>query len=239
MCGWVSFPFSKQLCFFLTATLFPYKTELIFWGLSWLSLRATVGSIATRKPVIFNFCLQSPDLNGAIGTRAFLAEPLLCRFCLLVLCGEARRASPVLAAPYTWFLLFVSCWQLRLSRLFPFLPFYGPVNPFCYTGNVQSFIFILMNCCWESPSLFEPNHFVSLISQIAGESITLLHNNDCSCIIKHLSVLHTTRVQRAEGEHHPTIISTVVQKAPLRRRRLLNWSFVSFKNNCISVFALL
>lgn len=63
-----------------------------------------------------------------------------------------------------------------------------------------------MNCCWESPSLFEPNHFVSLISQIAGESISLLHNHECSCIIKHLSVLHTSQVRKTEGEYHPAMV---------------------------------
>lgn len=171
-------PFSCKHAFLIK------KLWLTFWGLSWSSLRATVVSIAVGILVTFNHCLQSPDLTGS-RYKGFPCRASSMQI-LFADCNEVKRANPVLVAPYTWFFSLI-------VEIIQVIPFYSLLrtSKFCYTGNVQNFIFILMNCCWESPSLFEPNHFVSLISQIAAESITLLHNHECGCIIKHLSLSYT------------------------------------------------
>lgn len=67
-----------------------------------------------------------------------------------------------------------------------------------------SFIFILMSYFWESSSPFEPNLFVSFISQIASGSTALLHNHECSCVIKHLILSYPKAEFEGLKEHHLT-----------------------------------
>lgn len=78
-----AFHFQSSFTFFLQTHISHKKLWLTFWGLSWSSLRATVVSTAVRIPVMFNHCLQSLNLM-VLGARAFLSEPPLCRFCLLI-----------------------------------------------------------------------------------------------------------------------------------------------------------
>lgn len=92
-----------------------------------------------------------------------------------------------------------------------------------------------MNCCWESPSLFEPNHFVSLISQIAGE---IFLSSIIMSVVELLNI--SLPYMQAEFESwrraSPTMISSiVVQRALFRWKRLLNWNSASFKNDYLSV----
>lgn len=78
-----------------------------------------VGSIAPRKPVIFNYCLQSPELDGSIGTRAFLAEPLPLLFLLADLL--ALLASPC-SLSCTLYLIFIFC-ILLIVEILQAIPF--------------------------------------------------------------------------------------------------------------------
>jgi len=81
-------------------------------------------SIGTRKPVIFSYHLQSPDLNGSIRTRAFLAEPVVCRFCLLILCSELEEPvqSWLHPIPDFYYLYLADNWDCpSYSFSFPFM----------------------------------------------------------------------------------------------------------------------
>lgn len=92
--------------------------------------------------------------------------------------------------------------ELFQAVLFTFMDYYIIFD----TLEKCSFIFILMSCFWESPSPFEPNHFVSFISQIVSGSTALLHNHECSCIIKHLILSYPEAEFEGLKEHHPTTV---------------------------------